>query len=65
MEFKVEGMTCGGCADAVRRAVRKVAPEAAVEVDLAGGRVAVSPAPDAAAVAAAIARAGFTARAMG
>lgn len=26
MEFQVEGMSCGGCAEAVKRAVRKVAP---------------------------------------
>ena len=65
MEFQVEGMSCGGCAEAVKRAVRKVAPEAAVAVDLAGGRVTVSssgPAPDASAVAAAIDKAGFSAR---
>jgi copper chaperone CopZ len=68
MEFQVEGMSCGGCAEAVKQAVRKVAPEAAVAVDLAGGRVTVSPsatAPDASAVAAAIGRAGFTARIAG
>ncbi|MGK9235161.1 heavy-metal-associated domain-containing protein [Inquilinus limosus] len=68
MELKVEGMTCGGCAEAVKRAVRAVAPGAEVAVDLAGGRVTVSPsgaAPDAAAVAAAIDRAGFHAHVTG
>lgn len=66
MEFQVQGMTCGGCAEAVKRAVRKAAP--GVEVDLAGGRVTVSPsgaAPDAAAVAAAIDKAGFRAQVAG
>ena len=68
MEFEVEGMTCGGCAEAVKRAVRKVVPDAEVAVDLAGGRVTVSPsgsAPDAAAVAAAIDKAGFRAQLAG
>ena len=68
MEFQVEGMSCGGCAEAVKRAVRKVAPEAEVAVDLTRGRVTVSPpgaAPDAAAVAAAIDKAGFSARVAG
>jgi copper chaperone len=65
MEFQVEGMTCGGCAEAVKRAVLKAAPGATVAVDLAVGRVAVSPVPDAAAVAAAIDRAGFRTLAAG
>ena len=68
MEFQVEGMSCGGCAEAVKRAVRKVAPEAEVAVDLTGGRVTVLPAgaaPDAGAVAAAIDKAGFSARIAG
>ena len=39
--YKVEGMTCGHCTRAVTEAIRAVDPGAAVEVDLATGRVGV------------------------
>ncbi len=35
----VEGMTCAGCAEAVRRAIRRLDPGAEVRVDLETGRV--------------------------
>lgn len=60
IELTVGGMTCAHCEAAVRRAVGRVAPDAAVEVDLAGGRVRVGGSPDAAAVRAAIAAEGYT-----
>ena len=41
MRFKVDGMTCGHCAAAVKSAVQKAAPGASVEVDLATGTVSV------------------------
>ena len=41
MKFRVEGMTCGGCARGVTNAVRAIDPEAEVEVDLAAKSVAV------------------------
>lgn len=37
----VPGMTCGACAAAVRNAIVSAAPGAAVEVDLASGKVAI------------------------
>lgn len=40
-EFKVQGMTCGHCVRAVTSAITEADPEARVEVELAGGRVAV------------------------
>ena len=39
--YHVGGMTCGGCVAAVTRAIRRLDPEAAVEVDLAKGTVSV------------------------
>jgi copper chaperone len=39
--YKVDGMTCGGCARSVSNAITKAAPEAAVTVDLATGTVLV------------------------
>ncbi|GJD88812.1 hypothetical protein BHAOGJBA_2333 [Methylobacterium hispanicum] len=39
--MRVEGMTCEGCAEAVRRTVCRLDPEAAVEVDRPGERVAI------------------------
>lgn len=41
MDFKVSGMTCGGCARAVEKAVLKADPDARVSVDLEGGAVSV------------------------
>ncbi len=40
-EIEVEGMTCGGCASSVRRALEAAAPGARVDVDLAGHRARV------------------------
>ncbi|MCX8503731.1 MAG: copper chaperone [Alphaproteobacteria bacterium] len=37
--LNVEGMTCGGCVEAVKRVIRKVDPASAVEIDLSSGRV--------------------------
>ena len=41
MKLKVSGMTCGGCAKSVERAVTAAAPGSKVTVDLASGEVAV------------------------
>ncbi len=32
--FSVKGMTCGGCAEAVKRVIRKADPDAAISVEL-------------------------------
>jgi copper chaperone len=57
--YRVGGMSCEGCVRAVTRAIARRAPEAAVAVDLAVGRVTVGGdiAPEA--VAAAVSEAGF------
>ncbi|TWA89924.1 copper chaperone [Azospirillum brasilense] len=39
--YRVGGMTCGGCARSVTNAIGKLAPGAAVTVDLDAGTVAV------------------------
>jgi len=64
--FDVKEMSCGGCAKHVTKAVQKASPGAEVNVDLATGKVTVTPAPsDAAAVAKAISEAGYPAQVAG
>ncbi len=60
--MKVEGMTCQGCAAAVTKAIQRLDPAARVEVDLAGGRVAVVTDAQALDVAQALGRAGYEPR---
>jgi len=55
---KVSGMTCDGCAAAVKRAVEKGAPGASATVSLARGEVEIAGG-DLAAAKAAIVAAGF------
>ena len=56
--YKVNGMTCGGCATALKQALLAVDPNAQVEVDLALGTACVE-GPDESAVAQAVQNAGF------
>jgi copper chaperone len=39
LELRVTGMTCGGCAASVKRALARADAEAEVDVDLASGLV--------------------------
>ena len=39
--YKVLGMTCGGCASSVTKAIQAASPEAAVDVDLEAKEVSV------------------------
>jgi len=59
LRFRVEGMTCQGCVNAVRQAVAGVAPGRPVTVTLATGEVEVAEGTNAAAIAGAIEQAGF------
>lgn len=59
LRFRIEGMTCQGCVNAVTQAVGRAAPGRGVKVTLATGEVEVGDSADAAAVAAAIEDAGF------
>jgi copper chaperone len=62
VQFKVENMTCGGCAAAITRAIRALDAGAAVEIDRAARTVRVEPrTADAAALEAAIREAGYRA----
>ena len=60
IELRVEGMTCGHCAQAVATAVRTAAPASAVTVDRNAGRVVVEGDAERARVVQAIAKAGYT-----
>ena len=60
--FKVDKMSCGGCVKHVTKAIQSVESGASVTVDLATGKVEVTPAPqDAQAVIRAITEAGYPA----
>jgi copper chaperone len=59
ISYRVTGMTCGGCARAVSKALAAQAPGAKIEVDLAAALVRVADGPDDAAVKQAIETAGF------
>lgn len=39
--YKVEGMSCKGCAASVEKAIKAAAPGAVVTIDLASGKVSV------------------------
>ncbi len=39
--YKVEGMTCGGCAGAIEKAIKEAAPGAVVEVSVEAKEVSV------------------------
>lgn len=57
-QYKVNGMTCGGCSRSVTNAIAKAAPGATVTVDLPSATVTVDGA-DADTVKAAVEKAGF------
>jgi copper chaperone len=59
LKLKVAGMTCGGCASSVTRAVAAAAPGAKVSVELTSGEVAIDGAATKEAVVAAIEDAGY------
>ncbi|MEN3296773.1 MAG: copper chaperone [Burkholderiales bacterium] len=58
-ELQVEGMTCGGCANSVKRSVQAVDSNAMVEVDLASKKVRVDSRAGLDAVKSAIVEAGY------
>ncbi|MEH3117339.1 MAG: heavy-metal-associated domain-containing protein [Methylorubrum populi] len=64
LRMRVEGMTCEGCAEAVRRAIRRLDPEARVAVDVGSGSVAATTRAQSLDVAQALTGAGYTATAM-
>jgi copper chaperone len=62
MELKVEGMTCGHCVGAVKRALEGVPGVTEARVSLEQGKAWVEGAADPAALAAAVAEEGYQAR---
>lgn len=58
-ELQVEGMTCGGCANSVKRAVQTIDHTAKVDVDLASKRVRIETAANINVVTSAIVEAGY------
>ncbi|MGE8237105.1 MAG: heavy-metal-associated domain-containing protein [Stenotrophomonas indicatrix] len=62
MEFHVEGMTCGGCARSVTKAIELVDPAATVSTDPPSRRVQVQTSASEAQIIAALTEAGFPPR---
>jgi copper chaperone len=58
-DYLVAGMTCGGCARSVEKAIRRAAPDAEVTVDLENARVSIAGAFEESRIAEAIDAAGF------
>jgi copper chaperone len=59
LRLKIENMTCGGCAAAIRNAIARVAGSAEVKVDLGRKEVEVTGGADAGAIRAAVVAAGY------
>jgi copper chaperone len=59
LNLKVEGITCGGCAASIRRALAVAAPGADVTVDIPHGAVKIIGNADRSKVVAAIEQSGF------
>jgi copper chaperone len=58
-ELQVEGMTCGGCANSVKRSVQAVDSNAKVEVDLARKKVRIETTADVDRIKSAVVDAGY------
>ena len=58
-ELEVQGMTCGGCANSVKRSIQALDREARVDVDLASKKVRVDSSVELGNVTSAVAEAGF------
>lgn len=57
--YKVSGMSCGGCANSVTNAIKALAADANVTVDLEAKQITVDGLDDAAAIGQAVEDAGF------
>lgn len=64
LTMRVDGMTCQGCAEAVRRTIRRLDPNAEVAVDVEHGRVTATTRAQSLDLAQALTKAGYTATAM-
>ena len=59
IELKIEGMTCGGCARSVTRAIQTVDSSAKIDVDLKAGKATVESTASLDAVMTAVREAGY------
>lgn len=59
LEFNITAMTCGHCASVVTQTLQSLDPQAQVQIDLASHKLRVETSRDRAAVAAALADAGY------
>lgn len=59
IELQVEGMTCGGCANSVKRSIQALDANADVQVDLANKKVQIATVATIGQVKAAVADAGY------
>ncbi len=59
MQFRIENMTCGGCARSVTRTIQKLDPAAEVRIDVEARQVAVRSTASPEALASALDAAGF------
>jgi copper chaperone len=62
MQFRIDNMTCGGCAKSVTKAIHSVDRQAQVEIDLPQKRVSVLSTADEAAVTAVLEDVGYPPR---
>lgn len=62
--LKIEGMTCGHCSAAVKRALEQVEGVVSVQVDLEAGHATVEGSPEFAALLAAVQEEGYSAQAL-
>lgn len=62
MQFRIDNMTCGGCAKSVTKAIHSVDPQAKVDIDLPLKQVIVVSTADEAAVATVLADVGYPPR---
>ncbi len=60
--FEIPGMTCGGCARSITKAIQGIDAQAKVETDIPGRRVTVKSRADSASLIAAIKEAGYESR---
>ncbi len=63
MEFKIDNMTCGGCARSVAKTLQSVDPSAKVEADTSTRRVKIETSGSSAALLKALEEAGYPAAA--
>ncbi|MFN3945256.1 MAG: heavy-metal-associated domain-containing protein [Allosphingosinicella sp.] len=65
MQFRIDNMTCGGCARGVTKAVQSIDPQAEVSADVPARLLEVRSERPAAEIAAALDKAGFPAAVQG